>query len=457
MSVVRKRLKSLKNQKLTEAAFEKENVCLVLLRSLRHNNIIELLGSYTCRGQHNFIFPVLPMDLAEFLDLETRYELFKYDLTFYNALHGLASAIEVIHNLRIQAQRHQETLTKISYHHDIRPKNILVTQSTFILADFGLARFKGADEDSKTPWKSGVGDHIAPECMDNEFNSLDVGRSMDIWSLGCMIANIATYMEQGPSGVRRFQEKRFYEDKKKKWKHHYFFQDTQVKQSVLSWFDGLDRKAQDGGIRCLTAMVRAMLQIQEEDRPNASILCRRFCYVSCKTSFRTIIELIKIVSHQLTDSKNRHATLFMMDFQYCMAMLRAWGRVFAMDTDQICCDLFEDGSRTGESFKITLDQLYCDVQKFLNDSIKGTQRSLEALNHQTNVLLTLHPMNEKFRQSVHNLFKTVPQIYQKRMLQECRLAFLDGKDEKKLQRIEDNTHLFAPDSEIGAFAALKRL
>ena len=181
--VVSKRLKMIKPQEATNKAFRREMECLEILRCLRHDNIIQLLGSYTHKGEHNLLFPSLPQDLTRFLQLDERFGKFRENLTFYNALSGLASAIETVHNLVVDASNRQNFLTRIGYYHDIRPKNILVTSSTFILADFGLARFKPANEDSKTRWKTGVGDYIAPECMDENFDHKKVGRSIDIWLL----------------------------------------------------------------------------------------------------------------------------------------------------------------------------------------------------------------------------------------------------------------------------------
>jgi serine/threonine protein kinase len=57
-------------------------------------------------------------------------------------------------------------LLGIGCHQDLKPGNILVDGDTFLLADFGLSRFKESIEGSYTSYKSVGGYYVAPECED---------------------------------------------------------------------------------------------------------------------------------------------------------------------------------------------------------------------------------------------------------------------------------------------------
>jgi serine/threonine protein kinase len=84
-------------------------------------------------------------------------------------------------------------LLGIGCHYDLKPANILVDDNKFLLADFGLSRFKDNSEDSQTSYKSVRGSYVAPECKNiNDVGDTKarIGRSSDIWSLGCIILEI---------------------------------------------------------------------------------------------------------------------------------------------------------------------------------------------------------------------------------------------------------------------------
>ena len=115
--------------------------------------------------------------------------------------------MEAVHNFKLRSSMSPAFVTSFGYHHDIRPANILVTSTTFILTDFGLARSKPFDQNSPSLWKPNKGDYIAPECMNEEMDHQRIGRSYDIWSFGCLVAETATYMEYGPAGLAEFREK----------------------------------------------------------------------------------------------------------------------------------------------------------------------------------------------------------------------------------------------------------
>jgi len=138
VQVIRKKLRS---KKVTRE-LENEKMILRLLNQLHHRNIVPLLGSYTHREEHYFLFPCIDMDLKRFFRQQNRFGKFQRDFTFYSALRGLSSALSNTHLLRLNQEAHGVDFEAIGYHHDIRPANILVNGRTFILADFGLVNLK---------------------------------------------------------------------------------------------------------------------------------------------------------------------------------------------------------------------------------------------------------------------------------------------------------------------------
>jgi len=96
-------------------------------------------------------------------------------------------------------------------HRDLAPRNILIHGDTFLLADFGLSTFRNTEEDSLTTYKDVVGSYNAPECLalqDGRFKPQKVGRASDIWSFGCILAEVLSYTMLGPDGVAEFRRKR---------------------------------------------------------------------------------------------------------------------------------------------------------------------------------------------------------------------------------------------------------
>jgi serine/threonine protein kinase len=239
---IRKRIKSdhCPDTKSYREVFNKELRMLSLLRPLEHPNIIRLLASYTYNNEHNFLFPRLKMDLRQFLHMEERFGEFCWDATFHLALYGLASAVESLHKFHLTVDQGLE-LVAIGYHHDLRPANILVTEKTFVLADFGLGGLAPPETDPKIRWVPNPGDYFAPECEDEDFTRQVVSQKIDSWAFGCLVAEVLTYIRKGPKGVERFLDLRqepiphnanislscFYRSKDK------------VKPSVCQWLDDL--------------------------------------------------------------------------------------------------------------------------------------------------------------------------------------------------------------------------
>ncbi|KAF1833920.1 kinase-like protein, partial [Decorospora gaudefroyi] len=167
----------------------KERSILDLVGALQHPHIVEYLGSYTHRAQTNFLFPYVPMDLRAFLEKRPFSDA---DTIFENA-YGLSDALRKIHTFHFKDQ-HVE-ISRIGYHHDLRPDNILVQGTTFLIADFGLSELKPDDRTSKTRLKGGSDDYLGPESFDEvELCNGTVGRALDVWAFGCILLELAVFI-----------------------------------------------------------------------------------------------------------------------------------------------------------------------------------------------------------------------------------------------------------------------
>jgi serine/threonine protein kinase len=244
---------------------KKELKNLAILNHLGHPNIIELLGSYTYDGRHNLLFRLADKgNLAEFLAAERPIQ-FASDETLVIALAALSSAVAHVHDF---AERKID-LELIGCHHDLRPRNILVSGSSFILADFGLSTFKPLSQNSETPFKPVNDDYLAPECedWDNKFQAGTVHRSSDLWSFGCIIAEIATFMALGREGIEAFSQAREY--KVRGFVLYQFHQGPKRASHVVeTWLSKLETSS-TRTCTLLVRIVRQILNMDESERPTA--------------------------------------------------------------------------------------------------------------------------------------------------------------------------------------------
>lgn len=273
--IVRKEFKATTSS-LGSAQAEHRN--LALLSHLKHPNIVELLNFYTFRNQHNFLFPLASHgDLARLLSSEKRPTELGSEESVYIALSGLASALEKTHNFTSRTLK----LDLIGCHHDFRPSNILVDGDKFILADFGLSRFKDQGESSKTLFKIGMGHYLAPECEDEEdLKESTISRPSDVWSFGCILTELLTHMLDSADGVALYKQKRRV---KEKYFTTYHFH-SKASDSVQAWLFGLEPRLSHTG-RKLLQLAKDMMALQPADRPVAAEVTRRLRYIALEAVY----------------------------------------------------------------------------------------------------------------------------------------------------------------------------
>jgi len=250
-----------------EKRHKRELENLSILNHIRHPNIIELLSSYTYNDEsHNLLFPLVKRgNLKDFMKLERRDTEDFSDELILVAIADLSSAVAHLH----QFSEHTMEMEHIGCHHDLNPENILVSETTFILADFGLSKINPSAEGSEAAFRPRIDDYVAPECedWDNDHEPGTVRRSSDIWSFGCILAEVVTYVTLGKKGVEDFRAERKYQ---RPCNTHFSFHlgPRESSEKVMNWLSKLEASSAKP-FSLLIHIVREMLALDYSKRPKA--------------------------------------------------------------------------------------------------------------------------------------------------------------------------------------------
>lgn len=145
-----------------------------LLKVLRHKNIVTLLDVCQTEGHLILVFEYIEKDLRRFLD---QYETSGLDQrTIQRFLRDLLTAVKFCHD--------QDVL-----HRDLKPQNLLISRNKELkVADFGLGRsfgipIKNLSHEVVTLW------YRSPDVL---LGSRQYGTTVDMWSVGCIFAEMVT-------------------------------------------------------------------------------------------------------------------------------------------------------------------------------------------------------------------------------------------------------------------------
>jgi len=404
-------LKLVRKELIPEGSdFQKELDNLTSLNLLRHPNILRLLGSYTYRKRHNLIFPRARGGTLAKLFTAERPRHFKEDEVLLVAFAKLASAVGDVHDFVVR----ELTLARIGCHHDLKPDNILVDGNDFILADFGLTRFKESNEDSATQFKIGRGYCLAPECqdLDDSFERHAIHRSSDIWAFGCIMADFTTYMVLGPDGVKEFRKQRKFQIANHIY--YYYHHGTEPSPAVTEWIASLEISCTKP-FKMLLDLTRRMLEMKPSLRPSAK-------EVAAELRFIALLALFLKVSGQWQSLQNieEEGTI---NPRVERLRFASWGWLLGMASD-------ETDRRT---FNSSLVQDFTSFQTavgFLQDMSRELDSMASRDSHAiARILLPMQHLNS-------SLIGLLPQQVQRRAMEYVELRLTETENIEELSTLQ---------------------
>lgn len=202
------------------------------------------------------------------------------------ALSGLCTAIRIVHCFISS----EHDLELIGCHHDLKPDNILIEGSRFILADFGLAKLKASSEGSGTPWRAVHPHYAPPECWKSAGNPDHpiIHRSSDIWSLGCIVSEVTTYLQDGHEGCQTFYASRQFDEGVRT--SYRFHRGGKAEPAVIAWLDAQENSTSKVQ-QMLGLLVGSMLDIGPERRPDAQVVESKMQFIAIYSACRPIQDL----------------------------------------------------------------------------------------------------------------------------------------------------------------------
>ncbi|KAI1781239.1 hypothetical protein F4818DRAFT_33209 [Hypoxylon cercidicola] len=215
------------------------------LKRLYHPHIVSLKGSYTDPKYLGIIMtPVAQMNLDEYLrEMKLDNNIERRNLrSFFGCL---STALAYLHQQNVR-------------HNDIKPQNILVSNSQVYLSDFGTSRAWGTSDDSATQGKhfGYTPRYCGPETLETGARNT----AGDIWSLGCVFLEMTTVLH-------RFSVADMYE---------FFAENGSMRRDAIHanpvarklWIEKLERSGAGEDAESL-ALISEMLVDRQEDRPTA--------------------------------------------------------------------------------------------------------------------------------------------------------------------------------------------
>lgn len=251
--------KTLKNREQT--AVEELRKEVNVLQKLRHPHIIRFLGAYSKGDKMSILLsPVAETTLALWLERSAVQKPVNLTETITSMFGCLVSSVRYLHEQR-----------PIVKHLDIKPQNILIVENGkdmphVVLTDFGVSTSEDSADGQAVPITR---QYVAPEV----FNGVARKEAADIWSLGCVFAEMASVpFSQDNNGWLAFRKQFSGSQSKNYW------QDTiGVQDGLTVCLDAAATVFEQHVVRTIKTMLNALPQ----ERPSAAALTLVFTPAPC--------------------------------------------------------------------------------------------------------------------------------------------------------------------------------
>ena len=408
--------------------FQKETRVLRLLRHTRNPHIVDILGSYVYKDVYNIFFPHADMDLEDFLGGKQK-KSFNHQSEIFEQLYGLASALNDIHSYRLL----EHELELLGCHHDLKPNSILIFGRTWTLADFGLSRLTPISQGSKTYFKDCLGDYFAPECLDHEWSQQRIGRASDIWSFGCVISEVVSFIMSGFQGVADFRSSRKTEGRPRHL-NSWFHSRGKIKVEVDAWLSNLKRSAKDDASKGLITLARDMLHENSQDRPGIHT-------VQLKRSSIALMSLAQRTYQLFTNLIGHHRSL---DLQIENVRFKEWCNGLGLVSPSSSQAISRDGNLL-DAHPQMRDHLRAMCELILESSILNHESDQAHDNSAEELHLKLRDYNDL-------LWTNLPSKLKGDMQARWRYQRLQTENTTELDYLENNA-----DNEVASLARMRRL
>ncbi|CAI6339647.1 unnamed protein product [Periconia digitata] len=256
--------KTLKNRR--QSAIDELKKEVNVLQKLRHPHVIRFLGAYSKDDKLSILLsPVAETTLAGWLDQKGLEKPSGLAETIVKMLGCLSSTLRYLHEQR-----------PVVKHMDIKPQNILVMHGNqefphVVLSDFGISSIEETKLDDKH--KPITRQYCAPEVSGGTQGE----QAADIWSLGCVFAEMATvaFSSDNPHW-HKFRSQ--YHGRKTS----YYWQDIPALQD---WFSKFFEESSSSAETTVVQTVKSMLSANPAERPDAATLTMIFTPAPCCLSW----------------------------------------------------------------------------------------------------------------------------------------------------------------------------
>jgi serine/threonine protein kinase len=379
-----------------DVKFENEQRVLQYLNHVSHPYILQLFASYTLRDVHILLFPLADLDLDQFLKQSDIRSFSAGPQAYLYALAGLSSALEMLHTY----SSNELQVDMIGCHHDLKPNNVFVTRGRFVLADFGLSTLKSSAERSSDEYKHGAYNYRAPECEDPEqgFKIGRVTRASDIWSFACILAEVETYIANGPSGVEEFFQARKLRIGDSFISRRFYASQKMDHPEVLKWLESLGAATVAGTkLNQLTDLIRHMLSINVADRPKAHEVTTRLREMALVAMSNSIEQAYTSLAVQRPDPR--------LAIEHQRILLWGWAMGFLKLTGSknVFFEEYFSDLRLFENSLQTMSRLKDELT--LSDGEQRVHAPYNALQIRRLTDELFENIPEKLRPSVQNLFE----------------------------------------------------